>query len=123
MYRTSKAIARLTGQAPKLMRPPYGALNQKVKDSIHSENLQIVLWDVDPQDWKKPGPDEIARRVLNAAKDGDIILLHDIHHGTLEAVPTIIDGLVGRGFNIVTAGELLDNRTKESTNFRGTPKM
>lgn len=111
LSKTSRVIEALTGSAPMLMRPPYGALNHKVRDTIRAEGLEIVLWDVDPQDWKKPGPEEITRRVLESAKDGNIILLHDIHPGTVAAVPSIIRGLRNKGFEFVTTSELLRTRT------------
>ena len=75
---------------------------------MHDElGFQIILWDVDPDDWKRPGPAIVEKRILEGTHNGSIILSHDIHPGTIEAMPSTFDNLLARGFKFVTVSELL----------------
>jgi hypothetical protein len=65
------------------------------------------LWDVDPLDWKRPGPSVVARRIIAGTRPGSIILSHDIHPPTIEAMPQVFDALLAKGFKFVTVSELL----------------
>src|SRR6516225_6060435 len=65
LQRTDDAIKNATGKRPTLMRPPYGSLTEREKRWIHDEfGYQIILWDVDPYDWKRPGPEVVRNRIL-----------------------------------------------------------
>ncbi len=66
-----------------------------------------VLWDVDPLDWKRPGPAVVEQRILEGTHNGSIILSHDIHPGTVEAMPDTFDKLLAKGFKFVTVSELI----------------
>ncbi|MER3412330.1 MAG: polysaccharide deacetylase, partial [Thermoleophilia bacterium] len=65
---------------------------------------RVVLWSVDPQDWRpSASPGEIARRVLRAARPGSIVLLHDgggNRSATVKALPAIIRGLRRKGLKL-----------------------
>jgi len=107
MVRTQDAVAEVTGRRPTLMRPPYGATSERLRSWMHGElGLTTVMWSVDPLDWKRPGPSVVAQRIVTGAAPGAIILAHDIHGPTIDAMPAAIDGLVGRGFRFVTCSEL-----------------
>lgn len=67
----------------------------------------IVLWSVDPEDWKDHNAARIAAAVTEQVKDGDIILLHDIYHSSVDAAVQIVDELLRRGFCFVTVEDLL----------------
>ena len=109
MDRTNAVIIEATGRRPSLMRPPYGATNQHIMDMMMDRyGMTSVLWNVDTQDWKHPGVDVVVNRVLSAAQNGSIILLHDIHASTLAAVESIVSGLQQRGFRLVTVSELIE---------------
>jgi peptidoglycan/xylan/chitin deacetylase (PgdA/CDA1 family) len=112
--KTTEAISRVTGEHPYGIRPPYGAYNRKVLSAISPRLWPVVMWTVDPLDWKKPGSKEVARRVLEKVSPGAIILLHDIHLGTIQAVPSIIEGLLQRGYRLVTVSEILAQSTSVS---------
>ena len=106
--RTKEAIVAAIGQAPTLMRPPYGSLTAAQKKWVHEEfGYQIILWDVDPDDWQRPGPAVVERRILEQTHKGSIILSHDIHPGTVEAMPSTFDSLLAKGFKFVTVSELI----------------
>ena len=108
LQRTDDAIKNATGKRPTLMRPPYGSITDREKHWIHDEfGYQIILWDVDPYDWKRPGPAVVRNRILKETQPGSIVLSHDIHPGTIEAMPSTLDALEAKGFKFVTVSELI----------------
>ena len=98
LVRCQDAIARHTGVTPVWFRPPYGAFRREQGIIASRLGLGVAYWSVDPQDWRKPGSAAIANRVLSASQPGSIILLHDLHPMTADAVPAIFDGLAERSF-------------------------
>ena len=126
LTQTSDAIEAAVGQRPKLMRPPYGSYTKAQGKWFHDDlGFTVVLWDVDPDDWRDPRPSVLEDRVLNGWKDstgvrpGSIVLSHDIHKGTVEAEPDIIDKLAAKGYKFVTVSELLALNEPEAPH---TPK-
>ena len=112
MQRTDDAIKNATGKSPTLLRPPYGSITEREKRWIHDEfGYDIILWDVDPLDWKRPGPAVVRNRILKETRSGSIVLSHDIHPGTIEAMPSTFDELEAKGFKFVTVSELIDMAT------------
>jgi peptidoglycan/xylan/chitin deacetylase (PgdA/CDA1 family) len=108
LQRTEYIIVKTAGVKPKLMRPPYGELTKRQRVWVnHDFGYKVILWDVDPLDWKRPGPSVVARRIIAGARPGSIILSHDIHPPTIEAMPQVFDALLAKGFKFVTVSELL----------------
>src|SRR5216110_3291510 len=108
VQRTDDAIKEDTGTRPILLRPPYGSITARQKRWIHDQfGYQIILWDVDPYDWKRPGPSAVRNRILKETQPGSIVLSHDIHPGTIEAMPSTFDELEAKGFKFVTVPELI----------------
>jgi peptidoglycan-N-acetylglucosamine deacetylase len=108
LRQTEDAIKGATGARPTLLRPPYGSLTARQKRWIHDEfGYEIILWDVDPYDWKRPGAAVICNRILKETRAGSIVLSHDIHPGTIEAMPRTLDQLEAKGFKFVTVSELI----------------
>ena len=104
----SDAIKNVTGMRPTLLRPPYGSITTREERWIHDEfGYQIILWDVDTYDWKRPGPVVVRNRILKETQPGSIVLSHDIHPGTIEAMPSTFDALEAKGFKFVTVSELI----------------
>ena len=123
LQRTDDAIKNATGKRPTLMRPPYGSLTDREKHWIHDEfGYQIILWDVDPYDWKRPGPAVVRNRILKETRPGSIVLSHDIHPGTIEAMPSTLDALEAKGFKFVTVSELIGMATPETPRPSAKPK-
>jgi peptidoglycan/xylan/chitin deacetylase (PgdA/CDA1 family) len=114
LRRTDDAIQNATGQRPKLMRPPYGSISARQKKWINEEfGYKIAMWDVDPFDWKRPGPAVVCNRILKLTRAGSIVLSHDIHPGTIEAMPSTLSQLEAKGFKFVTVSELIAMATPE----------
>ena len=112
LQRTDDAIKNAIGARPTLFRPPYGSITEREKGWIHDEfGYDIILWDVDPLDWKRPGPAVVRNRILKETRPGSIVLSHDIHPGTIEAMPSTFDELSSKGFKFVTVTELLGMAT------------
>jgi peptidoglycan/xylan/chitin deacetylase (PgdA/CDA1 family)/uncharacterized caspase-like protein len=113
----SKLIIEAVSGAPiRLFRPPYGAFNERVQTALSSRGLKAFLWNVDSLDWSDPVPKSIANRVVQEVeKQGrGVILLHDVHSQTVEALPLILETLQARGYQFV----LWDG----STIFGGDPE-
>jgi peptidoglycan/xylan/chitin deacetylase (PgdA/CDA1 family) len=90
------------------MRPPYGAITAAQKTWIKKEfGYPTILWSVDPEDWKKPGSGTVTSRLVSGATPGGILLVHDIHAGTIDAMPATVDQLLAKGFRFVTVTQLI----------------
>ena len=108
LRKTDDLIKATIGVRPTNMRPPYGSITPRQKGWIHDEfGYRVIIWDVDPFDWKRPGSAVVTSRIVNQAKPGSIILAHDIHPATVEAMPETFDQLLAKGFKFVTVSELL----------------
>jgi peptidoglycan-N-acetylglucosamine deacetylase len=106
--KTQDAIKDASGFAPTLLRPPYGAITARQREWIESQfGLSIILWSVDPLDWKRPGVSVITQRILSEVHPGSIILSHDIHKQTVDAMPATLDGLIAKGYKFVTVTQLI----------------
>lgn len=105
---TNAAIENATGKKPVLVRPPYGATNATITKRLNEEfGLKVVMWDVDPLDWKVRNSAHVESEILKGAKPGSIILSHDIHATTVAAMAETIDALKAKGFQFVTVSELI----------------
>ena len=119
MQRCQDAVGRAAGVRPRTMRPPYGGLLQRQRELVHNEfGYPTVLWSVDPLDWKRPGPSVVKSRILAGTTAGSIVLAHDLHAPTVDAMPGTIDGLLERGFKFVTVSQLI--AMKVSTNAQAS---
>lgn len=106
-------IKAYTGFQPCLFRPPGGAVDSGVIDTAGSLGMKTITWDVDPRDWALPGTSEIYSNIVNNAKPGSIILMHDgggPRDETLAALPQIIDTLRARGYGFETVSALLGDK-------------
>ena len=112
---TASKIEKITGKRPTLVRPPYGSINENVKNKIDNP---LILWNVDSLDWKSRDKEKIVPLVLNDVQDGDIILLHDIHSTTVPAVEEILKYLVENDYQIITVSQMLNAKGYDLTKTR-----
>ena len=111
MNRTRSAIIKATGVQPRTMRPPYGALYERQRHFIKKEyGYPTIMWAVDPRDWQRPGPSVVTNRILSQTSNGAIVLAHDLHAPTIDAMPGTLDGLLAKGFRFVTVSQLLTQK-------------
>lgn len=100
---SKRIIEEVTHTPIALFRPPYGARNEKVAAALEARKLKAFLWNVDALDWSDPIPTSIANRVVQQveANGRGVILLHDVHSQTTEALPLILETLQSRGYRFV----------------------
>ena len=111
---TEDALTKVLGSSSKLMRPPYGAITDDIRNSL---DLSFIMWDVDSLDWKSKNEAAILTEIQRQVKNGSIILMHDIHAETVHALPKVIDYLKGQGYDFVTVPEMLNSRLKSHELF------
>ena len=113
--RTTESIQRATGRRPTNVRPPYGAINPRVEQALlRKHGLDVIMWSVDPLDWRRPGAEVVRQRLVDGAAPGGILLAHDIHPGTIEAMPGTISDLKAKGYGFATVSQLLALQGKTS---------
>lgn len=109
LKQSEDAVYEVAGVRPHLVRPPYGAINTRIKDLMFSEfGYSTIMWSVDPQDWRRPGVSVVTSRLVSGAHPGAIMLAHDIHPPTIQAVPAMFDQLLAQGYQFVTVSQLLN---------------
>ena len=109
LKKSEDAVYEVAGIRPHLVRPPYGAINTRIKDLMFSEfGYSTIMWSVDPQDWRRPGVSVVTSRLVNGAHPGAIMLSHDIHPPTIQAMPAMFDQLLAKGYQFVTVSQLLN---------------
>ncbi|MFW6437436.1 MAG: polysaccharide deacetylase family protein [Armatimonadota bacterium] len=107
--RSRSALDAVIEGPVRWVRPPYGAMNSRVREAITDAGYRVAMWSVDPHDWQNPGSEAIASRVLKNARDGAVVLLHDgggNRAGTVAAMRTVVPELQRRGYQLVTLSEL-----------------
>jgi len=108
MENTNAAIEKSTGLRPATMRPPYGATSARLNKLFNEEyGMKVILWSVDPLDWKNRNAATVSSRIIQNTHPGAIILAHDIHATTVAAMPEVFDTLTAKGYKFVTVSELL----------------
>ncbi len=116
LSRTRDAVQRAAGVQPLTLRPPFGGMLTRQREWVNAEfGYPIILWSIDPLDWKRPGPSVVCSRIVSATTPGSIILAHDLHSQTVDAMPATLDGLLQRGFKFVTVSQLLAMRGEMAT--------
>ena len=113
---TQDAIVEACGITPKLYRPPFGAVTTKQEKAIMEKfNYPAINWEVDTNDWKAPRSiAKVHDTVLRDAHAGSIILCHDIHVETIDAMPTTLDDLKAKGFLFMTISQLISLEADEA---------
>jgi peptidoglycan/xylan/chitin deacetylase (PgdA/CDA1 family) len=115
LERTQQAFQRALGQCPAFFRPPHGQRTPFMLAQVRNEGMHAVTWDVSAQDWTETDGRNLAERIVDRARPGSIILLHDGLDGNVDAdrsvlltaLPLIIDGLRAKGLEPVRLDELL----------------
>jgi peptidoglycan-N-acetylglucosamine deacetylase len=103
-------MQRAGSPPPHLFRPPYGIYNGATLRLLHQMRMLMVMWSIDPGDWRRPGTKAIVSNVLANAKPGAIVILHDgggDRTQTIAALPAIIRGLWRRGYRLVSVPKLI----------------
>lgn len=99
----------------EVVRIPYGENTAAIRASV---DRPMILWSVDPYDWRDRNADVVYRRIMNNAHDGAIILLHDLYLTSVQAGIRAIDSLREQGYELVTVSELFRRHGVELQNGR-----
>ena len=102
-----KKVKEMTGKDMKVFRPPYGSYNNELIDTVYGCDYYPIQWDVDSLDWKGISAAEITKRVTGKVTNGSIVLFHNAGEHTPEALPDILNYLLGEGYEIVPISKLL----------------
>ena len=105
----SDKIEAITGVRPTLFRAPYGEYDDHVISAINGMGIRTIQWDVDSLDWKELSASDITKRVTANVEKGSIVLFHNAAKNTPEALPAIIEYLIGEGYSIVPVTEIILN--------------
>lgn len=106
---TEDSLTKVLGSSSKLMRPPYGSITDDIRNSL---DLSFIMWNVDSLDWKSKNESAILTEIQHQVRNGSIVLMHDIHGATVNALPKIIEYLKEEGYTFVTVPEMLNSRLK-----------
>ncbi|RHP31238.1 polysaccharide deacetylase family protein [Lachnotalea sp. AF33-28] len=102
--KTNQEIFAVTGKVPEYIRPPFGSWNSKLDDQVE---MTVVLWTVDPLDWKTQNTQYVVNHIKKNVKNNSIILLHDVYKTSVQAALEIVDCLQEEGYEFVTVDELM----------------
>ena len=104
------AIEQVTGVRPGVLRPPYGSTSEDVQQVCREMGVVIANWNVDTEDWRVRDADAILNHVLDNARDGAIVLCHDLYPETAAAMERAVEALAAQGYQLVSVSELLEAR-------------
>jgi len=116
--RTQAAIHAAGLPYPTLFRPPYGAVNDTVRANV---GMTFMFWNEDPVDWAAKKPEEVISAVEAAAHPGGVVIMHDVHQNTVDALPEVIRRLRAKGYQFSTPSHMLDILPGQHGDFYGRP--
>lgn len=108
--KTRTAIKKIIGTEPTVLRPPYGNYNKIVSKYA---GVPMIYWSVDTQDWKYRNVKYVSKYIIKHAKDGEIVLLHDIHSTSVNGIIKALPSLRKKGYELVTVSELYEIKGKK----------
>lgn len=103
----NEKIKAIIGIDVKLFRMPSGSYNNLVIDTVKSQGMYPIQWDVDSVDYNNPTPGQMKERIIGGLRNGSIMLFHSGAKNTPEALPAIIDEIKAQGYEIVPVSELI----------------
>ncbi|MDR7185137.1 peptidoglycan/xylan/chitin deacetylase (PgdA/CDA1 family) [Microbacterium trichothecenolyticum] len=115
---STQALEAVSGQDITVFRPPYGEFTPRV---LAAAGMPAILWDIDTNDWQGPADDVLNARAVEQPRAGSIVLLHDVHAVTARTAGAVLDGLLDRGFQLVTVRQLFGGELPTSGSWRRAP--
>ena len=104
---TQSKIFNVTGYKSTIVRPPYGSWNSDVKSVGKELNVSLVNWSIDTLDWKTKNANAVYNEIVGKVGNGDIVLCHDLHKTTVDAMEFVIPKLIEDGYQLVTVSQML----------------
>lgn len=109
-----RAVREATGEAPRIVRPPFGGRRPSTLRIARSLGLEPVMWNVTSYDWQTPPAAKIVQTCLRQIRGGDVILMHDGSHDGMGA---------DRSQTVLATGMLLERLQAEGNAFATIPQM
>ena len=103
----SLLFEHMGGSYADMVRTPGGVYNPVVKSSV---SAPVILWSLDTMDWKTRNADSVYEKIVSKAKDGDIVLMHDLYETSVQGALRAVDTLQEQGYEFVTVAELMRRR-------------
>ena len=108
VLQVEQQVRNITGRRPYLFRPPFGRGDGKTFLRLYQEGYTVVMWNMDPLDWKAKTAKQLLKRakeIITDHPEGGVFLLHDTNRNTVEAFPLIIEWLAERNENLRAEGK------------------
>lgn len=119
LQKTHDVVKQTTGVTMSLMRPPFGGFTANQRSwSYATWGYKCILWDVDSLDWQHRNPAKTESIIMANTRGGSIVLCHDIHKTTIDAMAVTLDGLIKKGFRFVTVSELIAMHKEGAANSK-----
>lgn len=103
---SNEYLKSIIGTTFALTRPPYGSLNEDIKNTL---NTPFILWNIDTEDWRHKDVEYLTQYVLDNIKEGSIILFHDIHKTSVQTMEKLLPKLYALGYQVVTVSTLAEH--------------
>ncbi len=100
LYYTEKAFKKVMGINSRYFRPPYGGYNQEIEKIAANLGMETILWDINPQDFLKPGTEHMTGLISEQLAPRAHILLH-CKFSTAQALPAIIETVWEAGYDFI----------------------
>ncbi|MGD8318601.1 MAG: polysaccharide deacetylase family protein [Myxococcales bacterium] len=112
---SGRKIAWAVGSAPRLIRPPGGALSKRVERLLADHRYTSVMWALYAGDLEVDTPEQVVstffrvldRRERETGDRGGIVLMHDTKAHTVQALPRLVRALKERNCQLLSRGEEL----------------
>lgn len=102
---SNETLKSIIGTGFTLTRPPYGSINNTIKESL---DTTFILWNIDTEDWRHKDVDYLKTYVMDNVFDGAIILFHDIHKTSIATIEELLPQLYVEGYQLVTVSDLAE---------------
>jgi peptidoglycan/xylan/chitin deacetylase (PgdA/CDA1 family) len=114
LEKCQQAVQEVTGESPRLFRPPFGGRRPVTLRIVRSLGMEPVMWNVTSWDWRTPPAEKIVQTCVRQMRGGDVILMHDGSHiamgadrsQTVIATDRLIERYKQEGFEFVTVPEI-----------------
>jgi peptidoglycan/xylan/chitin deacetylase (PgdA/CDA1 family) len=124
--KTSDAIEKIIGEEPpRFFRAPFGSFNSRIRNAAKETGYGVLNWSIDPRDWQFRDEEMIFDYIIENARDGAIVVLHDVHQTTVDAMKRVVPALIYMGYELVTASEVVEyvyGEAEAGFEFTGTRK-
>ena len=112
-------VLEQTGATARWLRPPYGRVGPAAYSACSALGMYIATWTIDSRDWESQNAEKIYKEVIGQLQNGAIILFHDTHSATVEALKTILPEIKAQGYQVLTVDQLMSFREtlKSATHY------